>query len=102
MTKTELERPGEKDRFDSMQDVERMLLQASTAIQRIISERDGLRSRVEALESETESLRQRISFVQDSYRRLTTEFVSQLRLLDNGVVELFGEPARPRTPSESK
>jgi hypothetical protein len=85
-----------------MQDVERLLLEASTAIQRIISERDGLRSRVEALESETERLRQRISLVQDSYRRLTTEFVSQLQLLDTGVVELFGEPARSQTPSERK
>jgi hypothetical protein len=98
----EAERPGEKNEFDSMHDVERLLLKASTAIQRLISERDGLRRNVETLESETASLRQRLVLVQDSYRRLATEFVTQLRLLDNGVGELIGEPAQPETFSESK
>jgi hypothetical protein len=86
----------------SIQDIERLLLQASTAIQRLISERDGLRRRVQTLENEVTSLGQRMKLVQDGYRRLATEFVSQLRLLDNGVGELFGETIQPETFSETK
>jgi hypothetical protein len=98
----EAERPGETDQFDSIQDVERLLLKASTVIQRLISERDGLRRKVETLEREAASLRQCMTLMQDSYRRLGTEFVTQLRLLDNGVDKLVGEPAQPETFSESK
>ena len=98
----EADRAGETDQVDSIQDIERLLLQASTAIQRLISERDGLRRRVQTLENEVTSLGQRMKLVQDGYRRLATEFVSQLRLLDNGVGELFGETIQPETFSETK
>jgi len=85
----EVERP-ETEQLDSIQDIERLLLQASTAIQRLISERDGLRRKVEVLENEAARLRQHTTVV----HRLATEFVTQLRLLDTGV----GEP----TSSENK
>jgi hypothetical protein len=99
----EAERPtAEADELDSMRDVERLLLEASNAIQRVISERDALRLRVQTLEGDVASLRQRVTLMRDSYRRLTTEFVTQLRLLDNGVNEIFGEPGPPDTFPHSK
>ena len=98
----EAERVGETDQVNPIQDIERLLLQASTAIQRLISERDGLRRRVQTLENEVTSLEQRMKLMQDGYRRLATEFASQMRLLDNGVGELFGETIQPETFSETK
>ncbi|HXK39724.1 MAG TPA: hypothetical protein VJ837_02750 [Candidatus Paceibacterota bacterium] len=89
---SEAEQPAEVDRLDSVQDVERLLLEAANAIQRLIAERDALRRRVDALESELARLRERTTLIHDSYRRLATEFSAQLQLLDSGVNDLFREP----------
>jgi hypothetical protein len=101
---SEAEKPAQIDRLDSIQDVERMLLEAANAIQRLIAERDALRHRVDALESELARLRERTTLIRDSYRRLATEFNTQLQLLDNGVNGLFQEPTQTPggRPAEQK
>jgi phage shock protein A len=89
---SEAEEPAGIDQLDAIQDVERLLLEAANAIQRLIAERDALRRRVDTLESELARLRERTTLVHDSYRRLATEFVTQLQLLDSGGSDLLREP----------
>ena len=91
---SEAEKPAQIDRLDSIQDVERLLLEAANAIQRLMAERDALRHRVDALESELARLRERTTLIHDSYRRLATEFNTQLQLLDSEVNNLFREPTQ--------
>lgn len=99
----EADQPAQIDRLDSIQDVERMLLEAANAIQRLIAERDALRHRVDALESELARLRERTTLISDSYRRLATEFNTQLQLLDSGVNDLFRDPTQsPGGKAEQK
>ena len=98
----EADKPGQIDQFDSIRDVERLLVEAAKAIQRLISERDELRSRVDALEGEAASLRERTTLIQESYRNLANEFVTQLQLIEGGARELFREPTRPETLSQIK
>ena len=86
------ETPAEIDRLDSIQDIERLLLDAAKAVQRIMAERDALRSRVDITERELARLRHQTALIHDSYRRLATEFVTQLQLLDREVNNL-AEPA---------
>jgi len=78
---------------DSKEDIERLLLTSANAIQRLVSERNALRSRVEILERELTGLRQQTTLVHDSYRTLTTEFVTQFQLIDKAVKSLFREPS---------
>jgi chromosome segregation ATPase len=91
---SEAEKPAQIDRLDSIQDVERLLLEAANAIQRLMAERDALRHRVDALESELAHLRERTTLIHGSYRRLATEFNTQLQLLDSEVNNLFREPTQ--------
>ena len=83
-------------------DVE-LLLASSTAIQRLIAERMALRERVTILQNELTALRQQTSLVHDGYRKLTGEFVTQFKLLDNAVSNMFREPeegiAEPPQPT---
>jgi hypothetical protein len=58
---------------DSVEDIERLLLTSASAIQRVVAERDALRSRVDTLERELTLLRQQTTLIHDSYRSLTTE-----------------------------
>lgn len=82
-------------------DVE-LLLASSNAIQRLIAERMALRERVTMLENELRSLRQQTSLVHDGYRKLTGEFVTQFKLLDRAVSNMFREPVEsaPEQPSQ--
>jgi predicted nuclease with TOPRIM domain len=91
---SEAEKPAQIDRLDSIQDVERLLLEAANAIQRLIAERDALRRRVDTLETELARLRERTTLIHDSYRRLATEFVTQLQLLDDEINDSFREPTQ--------
>ena len=75
-------------------DVE-LLLASAKAIQRLIAERHILRDRVVTLEHELRSLRSQALLVNDSYRNLTDEFVTQFKLIDSAVSNLFREPASP-------
>jgi predicted nuclease with TOPRIM domain len=91
---SEAEKITPTGQLDSIQDVERLLLDAANAIQRLISERDTLRHRVDVLESELARLCERTALIHDSHRRLATEFNTQLQLLDNGFRDLFQEPTQ--------
>jgi predicted nucleic acid-binding Zn-ribbon protein len=87
------ETPAEIDRLDYIQDIERLLLDAAKAVQRIMAERDALRSRVDIMEHELARLRHQTALIHDSYRRLVTEFVTQVQLLDREVNNVAREPA---------
>ena len=86
---------------DPNQDIE-LLLASANAIQRLISERNALRSRVEILERELTGLRQQATLIHDSYRTLTTEFVSQFQLIDRAVNNLFREPSESADASPAE
>ena len=90
------EKPGaEFGRKGSDQDIELVLLASAGAIQRLIAERNALRSRAEAQEQELSRLRRHVALIHDSYRRLTTEFVTQFQLIDNAVANFISEPGKP-------
>ena len=65
---------------DVNRDVE-LLLASANAIQRLVADRDAFCSRVAILERELTLLRQ----AQDSYRTVTTEFVTQFQVIDRAV-----------------
>jgi hypothetical protein len=73
-------------------DVE-LLLASTNAIQRLITERNELRSRVTSLESELSVLRQQAPLIHDGYRRLADEFVTQFKRMDSAVSNLLRRPA---------
>jgi hypothetical protein len=80
--------------LDSDQD-ERLVLAAVAAIQRLVVERNAFRSQAAAQERELTRLRRHFAVIRDSYRRLTSEFVTQLQLLDSAVGSVVQEPAGP-------
>jgi len=86
------EQPGQQS---AEQDIELVLLASAGAIQRLIAERNELRSRAETQQSELSRLRRHVGLVHDSYRRLTTEFVSQFQLIDNAVNNFVNGPDQP-------
>jgi hypothetical protein len=86
------------DQLDSDQDIELLLLASAGAIQRLIAERNSLRSRADAQECELTRLRHHVTLIPDSYRRLTTEFVTQFQLIDSAVSNFVGEPTEPPGP----
>jgi hypothetical protein len=72
------------------------LLVAAGAVQRLVAERNALRNRVAAQELELARFRRHSSLIHDSYRKLTTEFVSQFQLIDNAACNFVqGEPLAP-------
>jgi hypothetical protein len=88
---SEADKHAQIEQLDSVQDVERLLLQIANAIQRFITERNALRIRVDSLERELTRMRQQTTLIHDGYRRLSTEFVTQLQFLDNEVANMFRE-----------
>jgi len=88
---SEADKHAQIEQLDSVQDVERLLLQIANAIQRFITERNALRIRVDNLERELTRMRQQTTLIHDGYRRLSTEFVTQLQFLDNEVANMFRE-----------
>jgi hypothetical protein len=81
------------------QEIERLLLASAGAIQRLVAQRDALRARVEGQERELIRLRHHVTLFHDSYRRLTTEFVTQFQLIDSAVASFVRGPmAHPDTP----
>ena len=89
----EADKPAQRQQLDTAQDVELLLLQIANAIQRFISERNVLRTRVEYLERELTRMRQQTALIHEGYKRLSTEFVTQLQFLDSEVGNLFQEPS---------
>ena len=88
---SEADKHAQIEQLDSVQDVERLLLEIANAIQRFITERNALRIRVDSLERELTRMRQQTTLIHDGYRRLSTEFVTQLQFLDNEVANMFRE-----------
>jgi hypothetical protein len=88
---SEADKHAQIEQLDSVQDVERLLLQIANAIQRFITERNALRIRVDSLERELTRMRQQTTLIHDGYQRLSTEFVTQLQFLDNEVANMFRE-----------
>jgi hypothetical protein len=76
-------------------DVEIILLAAAGAIQRLIAERNSLRIRTEAQERELMHFRRQGTLIHDTYRRLTSEFISQFQLIDNAVDNFVHGPTKP-------
>ena len=68
-------------------DIESWALRAVGAIERFIAERNTLRERVRAQDRELSLLREHVSLMRNSYRRLASEFVTQLEIVDNLVPE---------------
>ena len=87
------EKPAHRPISD--QDIE-VLLASANAIQRLIDERNTLRSRVDTLERELARLGHQTRLIVNNYRRLTTECISQFQLIDSEVSDLLREP-----PTES-
>jgi hypothetical protein len=84
--------------LDAERDIELVLLASAGAIQRLVAERNALRSRADAQERELTRLRRHATLIPDSYRRLTTEFVTQFQLIDSAVSNFVGEPDEPLGP----
>jgi hypothetical protein len=87
--------------LESTQDVELLLLAGANAIQRLISERNALRSRADAQERELTRLRHHVTLIHDSYRRLTSEYVTQFQLLESAVSNFVRE-AKPRDTGQAE
>jgi hypothetical protein len=68
------------------QDIE-LLLATAGAIERLLADRNALRTRVDALERELHQ----INLAHDCYRKITTEFITQCQLIDRAV-NLFRAP----------
>ena len=84
----------------SEHDIE-VLLASANAIQRLIDERNVLRSRVDSLERELARLGHQTRVIVNNYRRLATEYISQFQLIDSEVSNLFREPTESaESPAE--
>ena len=79
-------------------DIESWALSAVSAIERFIAERNALRERVRAQDRELSLLREHLSLVRNSYRRLANEFVTQLEIVDNLVPETTQLHERQKPP----
>ena len=82
--------------LDAERDIELVLLASAGAIQRLVAERNALRSRADAQERELTRLRHHVTLIHDSYRRLTTEYVTQFQLIDSVVSNFVRESPEPR------
>lgn len=61
----------------------RLALAAARAIQRLVAERNALRSQTVAQARELTRLRRHATLIRDSYRKLTSEFIAQLQHMDS-------------------
>jgi FMN phosphatase YigB (HAD superfamily) len=66
---------AQADRVHSDEETERLALAAVEAIKRLIAERNALRQ-------EVIRLRDHVTLIRNSYRRLANELVTQLQLID--------------------
>jgi hypothetical protein len=97
------EMPGaELERPDADNEVEILLLAVASALQRVIAERNALRTRTAAQELELTRFRHQSTLIHDSYRRLTNEFVTQFQLIDNAVSNFVRDPSEPEGPSPTE
>lgn len=83
-------------------EVERLLLDAAGALQRLVAERDALKVRVEAQERELTRLQEHVALFHDSYRRLTSEFIAQSQLIDSAVSRFVGAEPKENEPLKTE
>jgi hypothetical protein len=83
-------------------EIERLLLDAAGALQRLVAERDALKARVEAQERELDRLQQHVTLFHDSYRRLTSEFIAQSQLIDGAVSSFVGAKSGQNEPRKAE
>jgi hypothetical protein len=83
-------------------EVERLLLDAAGALQRLVAERDALKVRVEAQERELARLQEHVALFHDSYRRLTSEFIAQSQLIDSAVSRFVGAESKENEPVKTE
>jgi hypothetical protein len=79
------------------QDIE-LLLATAGAIQRLVAERNALRSRVVTLKRELHQT----NLAHDCYRKITTEFIAQFQLIDRAVGDLFRAPIAGVRPTQQQ
>jgi chromosome segregation ATPase len=77
------------------EETERLALAAADAIKRLIAERNALRSVLTNQERELVRLRDHVTLIRNSYRRLANELITQLQLIDNIDGEVAEKPAGP-------
>jgi len=94
--------------FHSDEETMRLALAAADAIKRLVADRAALRSRLSAREAELARLRQHVDLIRNNYRKLASELVAQLEIVDkiesddakdtDGVVEFprFLDNASPK------
>jgi predicted nuclease with TOPRIM domain len=86
---------AQADPLESDEETDQLALAAVEAIKRLMAERNALRGRLISLEHEVTRLRDHVTLIRDSYRRLANELVTQLELVDNFDREVAQERARP-------
>jgi hypothetical protein len=99
------EKPEDRlERPDSDQEGERLVLAAAEAIRNLVADRRSLRETVAAQERELIRVRannaelwRHVGLIRDSYRRLATEFFTQLQRMDSAIGATV--PAEFRTGS---
>jgi predicted nuclease with TOPRIM domain len=84
---------AQADHLHSDEETVQLALAAAEAIKRLIAERNALRSRLSSREREVTRLRDHVTLIRDSYRRLATELITQLELVDNFDGEVAQETA---------
>jgi hypothetical protein len=82
-------------------EIESWALKTVGAIERFIAERNALRERVRVQDRELSLLREHISLMRNSYRRLANEFVTQLEIVDN-LVPNTTQHQKPTEASQSE
>jgi hypothetical protein len=86
---------AEVDPLHTDDETEQLALAAADAIKRLIAERAALRSLVTTQERELIRLRDHVTLIRNSYRRLANELITQLQLIDNIDGEVAEKPAGP-------
>src|SRR5262249_1510038 len=66
----------------SDEETAKLALAAADAIKRLVADRAALRNRLTAREAELAHLRQHVDLIRDNYRRLASELVTQLEVVD--------------------
>jgi uncharacterized membrane protein len=85
---------------EAEREMERLLLSSAQAIQRLIAERDALRAQVGLQQQELKRLQRHVALFHDTYRRLTSEFVSQFQLIDDALSGVVGEKPQENEASQ--
>lgn len=92
-----------EEKADSDQDV-RLALSAVAAIQRLIEERNMLRSQLAVQQRELARLHRSLGNIREMYRKLICDFVRQMQHIDGMIADLprAGEPSSSTPTAQSE